>query len=148
MSLIPANADGVLETRTERFWVHPDGYVVAEVKPNLVADLDDAVVNVAAVEVVAGRAPVPLLLDMRAHAAQATRECRAYFAGPEAAKVNLAVAMLVRSNISRILGNFFIGINKTPFPLRLFSEEVEAIAWLCEQARDAQMRNQRSGGHA
>lgn len=142
MSLIPANAEGVLETRTERLWLHPEGFVIAEVKPDLIADLDDAIVNVAAAAEVAGRAPVPLLIDIRAHAAQATRECRAYYAGPEAAKINLAVAMLVRSHISRILGNFFIGINRTPFPLRLFSEEVEAIAWLREQ----QARGSGAGG--
>lgn len=129
-SLIPADADGVLDTRTERLWLHPDGYVIAEVRPGLIADLDDAIVNVDAVGKLAVGIPRPLLLDMRAHATSATRECREYYAGAEAQQVNLAVAMLVRSNVSRILGNFFLGLNRTRFPFRMFSDVGEAVAWL------------------
>ncbi len=129
-SLIPANARGVIETRTERLWMHPEGYVIAEVRPGLVADLDDAIVNVDAVGRLAAGSRRPLLLDMRAHATSATRECRDYYAGAEAQEVNLAVAMLVRSNVSRILGNFFLGLNKTKFPFRMFSDVGEALTWL------------------
>lgn len=129
-SLIPADARGVIETRTERLWLHPDGHVVAEVRPGLVADLDDAIVNVAAVAQLAGDRPRPLLLDMRSHANGATRECREYYAGAEAQQVNLAVAMLVRSNVGRVLGNFFLGLNKTRFPFRMFSDVDDALAWL------------------
>ncbi len=129
-SLIPADADGVLDTRTERLWLHPDGYVIAEVRPGLIADLDDAIVNVDAVGKLAVGIPRPLLLDMRAHATSATRECREYYAGAEAQRVNLAVAMLVRSNVSRILGNFFLGLNRTRFPFRMFSDVGEAVGWL------------------
>jgi hypothetical protein len=129
-SLIPADADGVLDTRTERLWLHPDGYVIAEVRPGLIADLDDAIVNVDAVGKLAAGIPRPLLLDMRAHATSATRECREYYAGAEAQQVNLAVAMLVRSNVSRVIGNFFLGLNRTRFPFRMFSDLGEAVAWL------------------
>lgn len=129
-SYIPADARGVIDTRTERLWLHPEGYVIAEVRPGLVADLDDAIANVAAVEQLAAGKPRPLLLDMRAHASSATRECRDYYAGAEAQRVNLAVAMLVRSNVSRVIGNFFLGLNKTRFPFRLFADVDEALAWL------------------
>lgn len=129
-SLIPADAEGVIETRTERLWLHPEGYVVAEVLPGLVSDLDDAIVNVEAVARLAQGRPRPLLLDLRAHASSVTRECREYYAGAEAQQVNLAVAMLVRSNISRVLGNFFLGLNKTRFPFRMFADVDEAVAWL------------------
>jgi hypothetical protein len=129
-SLIPADAEGVIDTRTERLWLHPDGYVIGVVRPGLNSDLDDAIANVAAVGRLAGGKPRPLLLDLRAHANTVTRECREYYAGAEAQKVNLAVAMLVRSNVSRVLGNFFLGLNKTRFPLRLFADPDEAVRWL------------------
>lgn len=135
-SLIPPDAAGVINTRTERLWLHPERYVIAEVRPGLIADLDDAVVNVAAVGTLAAGVPLPLLLDMRAHATSATRECREYYAGAEAQRVNLAVAMLVRSHVSRVVGNFFLGLNKTRFPFRMFSDLDEAVAWLLA-ARDA-----------
>jgi hypothetical protein len=76
---------------------------------------------------------------MRAHATSATRECREYYAGAEAQQVNLAVAMLIRSHVSRVIGNFFIGLNKTRFPFRMFSDLDEAVAWLLA-ARDAAAR--------
>lgn len=129
-SLIPADAQGVIDTRTERLWLHPEGYVIGEVRPGLISDLDDAIVNVAAVAQLAGGRPRPLLLDLRAHANTVTRECREYYAGAEAQKVNLAVAMLVRSHVSRVLGNFFLGLNKTRFPFRLFADADEAVRWL------------------
>lgn len=129
-SLIPADAARVLETRTERIWLHPDGYVIAEVRAGLVANLDDAIVNVAGVWSVAGEVARPLLLDMRAHASSATRECREYYAGPAGQRVNLAVGMVVRSNVGRMVGNFFLGLNRTSFPFRMFSEVDEAVAWL------------------
>ena len=135
-SLNPPDAAGVIDTRTERLWLHPERYVIAEVRPGLIADLDDAVVNVAAVATLAAGVPLPLLLDMRAHATSATRECREYYAGAEAQRVNLAVAMLVRSHVSRVVGNFFLGLNKTRFPFRMFSDLDEAVAWLLA-ARDA-----------
>lgn len=135
-SLIPPDAAGVIDTRTERLWLHPERYVIAEVRPGLIADLDDAIVNVAAVGTLAAGVPLPLLLDMRAHATSATRECREYYAGAEAQRVNLAVAMLVRSHVSRVVGNFFLGLNKTRFPFRMFSDLDEAVAWLLA-ARDA-----------
>ncbi len=129
-SLIPANATGVLDTRTERLWLHPDGYVVAEVRPGLVADLDDAIANVAAFCQLVGSTPRPLLIDMRPHATSATRECREYYASSDGQHQNLGTAMLVRSNIGRVLGNFFLGLNKTRFPFRLFSDVDEAVAWI------------------
>ena len=30
----------VIDTRTERLWLHPERYVIAEVRPGLIADLD------------------------------------------------------------------------------------------------------------
>ena len=128
-SLIPASARGVIETRTERLWLHPEGYVLAEVRPGLVADLNDAVVNVEAVGQLAAGRRLPVLLDMRAHATSATRECREYYAGAEAQVVNLAVAMLVRSNISRILGNFFLGLNNSSGSTRLASRFACSPTW-------------------
>ena len=128
-SLIPADADGVIETRTERLWLHPEGYVLGEVLPGVISDLDDAIVNVEAVAQLAAGRPRALLLDMRAHATSATRECRDYYAGAEAQQVNLAVAMLVRSNISRILGNFFLGLNNSSGSTRLASRFACSPTW-------------------
>jgi hypothetical protein len=41
-----------------------------------------------------------------------------------------AVAIFVKSPLSRFLGNFIIKVNKLPAPTKLFSSEDEALIWL------------------
>ncbi|MBK8262524.1 MAG: STAS/SEC14 domain-containing protein [Nannocystis sp.] len=121
---------GVLTTRTERIWLGEDGIIRAVIHPGLETSLADAQENVRGFASVAGGVKRRALIDMRAHASSATREAREYYAGPENAKVVTAVALLVRSSISRMMGNFFLGLNKTIFPLRLFAEPEPALEWL------------------
>jgi hypothetical protein len=70
-----------------------------------------------------------VLVDIR-ESKGASRECRAYFASDEAAKIQSAGALLISSPLSRLIGNFFIGLNKPKFPTTLFTNEYEAIKWL------------------
>jgi hypothetical protein len=62
-----------------------------------------------------------------------TRAARQHFAGAEAQKVTLAVALLIGSPVSRVLANFYLGIRPPQIPTVLFTEESEAIAWLLER---------------
>ena len=57
-------------------------------------------------------------------------DARAYYSSDEAARQTCGVALIVGSAVSRVIGNFFIGLNKPPYPTRLFTDEAEAIAWL------------------
>ena len=63
-----------------------------------------------------------------------TREAREYYADPAVLQHTIAQAILIDSGISRVVGNFFIGLNRTPFPTQLFTDREAAIAWLREQA--------------
>ncbi len=55
--------------------------------------------------------------------------------GEEAAKYQSAIALLIGSPLSRVIGNFFIGFNKSPMPTKLFTSEPEALEWLKEFLR-------------
>jgi hypothetical protein len=57
-----------------------------------------------------------------------SREIRSYFADHE--PLSVASALIVKNPFQRILGNFFIGINKVQVPVKLFADETEARAWL------------------
>lgn len=39
-------------------------------------------------------------------------------------------AVIVKSPLSRVIGNFLMGLNKPEIPARLFDNEQEAIHWL------------------
>ena len=116
-------------TRTGRHWLDEGGILRVVTFPGMEDTLEDAKRNVAAAAKLSGGKPRPILIDMRALKAQ-SREVRAYYNGPESRKVLCAIAILVDSPMSRMIGNFFLGFNKTDVPTKLFRSEDEALAWL------------------
>lgn len=95
-------------------------------------DLGDAVESLASTWKVAGERRAPALVDMRGIRSQ-SREARAHFVSEEAALCLSAVALLVESPLSRMIGNFFLGIGVHRFPTQLFSDEQTAERWIMEQ---------------
>ena len=59
-----------------------------------------------------------------------TREAREYFAGEKASEVAKSIAIIVSSPVSRVIGNFLIGLNKPSYPIKLFTKVKEAEDWL------------------
>ncbi len=115
------------ETRTVVFTFAD--IIIARFRAGAEVTLDDARTNVAlCLERNAGRRR-PLLVDLRAVKSQ-TAEARAYLAGREGSQVSQAVGLLIGSPVSRVLGNFYLGLNKPSVPTRLFTSEEEAQAWL------------------
>jgi hypothetical protein len=58
------------------------------------------------------------------------REVREEFAKGDGIAMMSACALLIRSPLNRILGNFFIFVNKPLVPTRLFTSEQDALEWL------------------
>jgi len=75
-----------------------------------------------------------------------TQDCRQHFAGPEHAKTFTKAALIVTSPISRIIGNFFLGLNKPLKPTRLFTSREEGLKWLTEDEQADQVVAKSSGG--
>lgn len=115
--------------RTARIWIDDDDIIHSDCMPGVETTLADAEVAMEAIWEVAGHRRLPQLVDMRT-VKSIDRDARAHLSGPEAARRNLAVAILVGSPLSRAIGNFFIGLNRTLIPSRLFTAEPEALAWL------------------
>jgi hypothetical protein len=59
-----------------------------------------------------------------------TSELRQLSANEEYTKLRLALAIVTKSMATKIIGNFFIKVNKPASPTKLFSEEKPAIEWL------------------
>ena len=121
----------VIETRSLRTWMGEDGIMRQATLPVPEHTLDDAKENVGIAAKICKGKKVPGLIDIR-EVKSISREARMHYTGDENAKAFNAVAMLVDSPVSRIIGNFFIGLNKAPFPCKLFSSESAAIDWLRE----------------
>lgn len=62
-----------------------------------------------------------------------TPESREFVGSKERAKGRIAFAIVAKSMVNRLVGNFFIQFNKPITPTKLFSDEESAMQWLREQ---------------
>ena len=58
------------------------------------------------------------------------KPARKYLASSEATEGLAATAIIVNSPFSRFLGNFFLEVNKTKMPVKIFSNIPRAKKWL------------------
>ncbi len=118
-----------IELRTYYTWMGEDGIGRTVVKKNSEVTFADAKENSAAVNSLCQGTKFPLLIDSR-DIKSIEKQARDYFSlkGRES-NVN-SFAIIIASPLSRIVGNFFMGLNKPTVPVKLFTDEREAISWL------------------
>lgn len=127
---VPPEGAEVYETSTLIIWLDDDGFLRIVCKPNAVHGVAEAEENNAVMP--PGRKG-PVLADARM-ISSVNREAReAYRAQSEN---TTALALVVGSPLSRIIGNFFVGLSRLSYPVRLFTDEVEALRWLQEKASE------------
>jgi hypothetical protein len=117
-------------TRTVDAW-QEGALLHCRFKDGAEVDLADARENLEVTGRLGGGRRLAVLVDLRPIKSQ-TAEARAHFAGPAAAQVACAVALLIGSPLSQVLGNFFMRFNRPMSPTRLFVSEEAARAWLHE----------------
>lgn len=71
----------------------------------------------------------PVLVDVN-KAKSIDKDARDYLAGEEASKYISAGALIVHSMAAKFGGNFFLTVNKPPFPTKLFTNKEKAVQWL------------------
>jgi len=116
-------------TRTSKIWLREDGIVQVAIFPNAEEGLADARANIAASFKIGFEQRRPLLVDIR-YMKSFDRAARVYYSSAETAQTITALALLVESPLSRLLANFFMGLNKVQVPTRLFTAEDKAVEWL------------------
>jgi hypothetical protein len=113
-----------------RLWIENE-IVYGKYKPNTVIDL------IAAKKIVEDRLwlskgkdypSLSFIDDLKS----VTKEARDFFSKGDGIKHMKNLALLTRSPISKMLGNFWLQISKPTVPTRLFTNEDDAIAWLKE----------------
>lgn len=119
----------VIELSKFYTWMGDDGVARTVVKPQAEISLADAVENTKAVEKLFEGEKFPLLIDTR-NVKYISKEARDHFSIKDRDTVLNGFALLIGSPLSRIIGNFFMGLNKPTVPMKLFTSEREAIKWL------------------
>jgi hypothetical protein len=110
-----------------------DGIVLFESKLGAKETLPDAKEVVAGYETLGGGACVRAVADIR-NARGVDRAARHHYAGDEMAAVVEALAVVIDSGVSKVIGNFFMALNKPAIPMRLVTSVDDAIAWLNERS--------------
>ena len=118
---------GVITHPKFRMWLRPDGIVQLVWVPRVAMDLGDAIAAIEAMAQLTGGRRSPLLVNLHAAGPQ-DRPARAELARRD--DVVTAVALVVDTPLSRLLGNFYLSVSKPIAPTRLFDDEPSAVAWL------------------
>lgn len=71
----------------------------------------------------------PVLSDFRT-VKSGSREARQRLSEKDAGEGIIAVAVIIKSNVQKVLYNFFNKIYKDPSPTKLFTKYEDAIEWL------------------
>jgi hypothetical protein len=71
----------------------------------------------------------PILVDIR-NIKSVSKDSRSIYSSGKTGKCLSAAALLIGNPVSRIVGNFYLGLNKTKMPVRMFTSVEEATDWL------------------
>jgi hypothetical protein len=121
-------------TRTSVYRLLPEGVVEQCVLAGARQSVADAEENLATFVQMAGGRKAPALVDLRS-AGPIEPGVNAVYAGEKAVRHTAAVAIVVGSMISQVIGNFFLAIQNQKFPCRLFTSRDDALRWLAAAER-------------
>ncbi len=111
-------------------WLNEDGIIVT-ITTAPYQNLTDAKENMEYNRKIAAGIPRPLLVDMTG-VRSISKEAREEYVKEQEEPFVTAVALLTKSSVSRMVGNFFIGLNHTHVPAKLFTDPDKAREWLLQ----------------
>lgn len=117
------------ELRAFTTWLGENDICYTVVKSNAVVGLSDAIENTNAVKELSDGKIYPMLVNLN-EIKSITKEARDHFSMKDRDPGVNAIGLLIKSPASTIIGNFFLGLNKSIVPVKLFASEEKAIAWL------------------
>jgi len=117
-----------IETSAYWTWLGEDGVARTQVKKGSEVELEQAIENSRAVNSL-DASKFPLLIDARG-IKSITKEAREYFAVNDRDTKVTAMAILIESPLSKVIGNFYMLLNKPKMHSKLFLDEKSALKWL------------------
>ncbi len=121
--------DKVIEIAKYFTWMGEDGIARTKVKKDAEITIEDSRANTVAVETFFYGKKYPLIIDST-EIKSITKEARDHFSMKGRKTSVSALAIIIKSPLSRIIGNFFMGLNKPVVPVKLVDSEKEAVKWI------------------
>ena len=117
------------ETKTAVCKMGADGILRHYTKKNAIETLEDAKLNVTIGRKLLEYKKGAIMVNL-SESKGLSMEARKYYSSKEVAEHIYAFALVVNSPISKVIGNFMLGIYQSPSPTKLFITEDDAIKWL------------------
>lgn len=126
---IPSISSDIIRTPTTEYWKMPgEDILYGNILPGAFLDVDEVKENaLRRAELLDVNRPIPSILDIteiRKITKEARKESSRSTAGLS------AIAMIVDSGLSKIIGNYAIILNRPAIPVRLFTSLKEARIWV------------------
>ncbi len=123
-------AEWVVETNITKASLESDGILYVRYTDSSSQEtLEEAKLILAEMKKHTAGKTYPAIIDLSTIRSVAA-DARAYHAGPETAEVISAAALIIKNPISKVIGNFFLSLNKPIYPVQLFISEEDAKVWL------------------
>lgn len=116
-------------TPYSKIWIDDKGIMHSKYTKKTLVTEEVAIAEIQIIKEISQGNKVPLLVNM-SNTTSITIKARKYYSGKESEKVIRAAALIVNSPLHSVMGNFFLGLNKPQFPVKLFSSEEQALKWL------------------
>jgi hypothetical protein len=120
---------GPLKTNFAKIWIDDHGICHNEYIPETTLSLEESKNELKVISEIADGNPIPILVYL-INVKSIPRECRELYASEGTAKIISGAALLIGSPVSRVIGSFFLGLNKPRVPVKLFTSKSDAIKWL------------------
>lgn len=118
------------KTSQGEVWMDKDGVLYQDYPPGTEITLEDSLDELRAYRANFCKAVRrPIIVDI-SNVKTVSKEARNIYSSNETAEILSAAALIVSNPVSRIMGNFYMGINKTIMPVRMFSTTMDAKNWL------------------
>ncbi|MCB9136493.1 MAG: hypothetical protein H6636_13785 [Anaerolineales bacterium] len=119
----------IISTTKAKLWLDKDSIIHLTWNPGAEITIEDTREAKAAILQISQGFSAPLINDIR-EVKSISQEARTFVSIEGNSSLVSSAALLVGSLISRVIGNFFLGINKPPTPVSLFTDEEKARMWL------------------
>lgn len=125
------NSSGVSKISNDKFqmWIEDGVFHIVVLTDSFTLDMAKECVR-ERMRITRGK-PYPMLSDSR-NVVDFEKGARKYLAHNDQVTNLNAGAILIKNRLQKLLGSFFLFINKPGVPARLFTDREEALAWLAE----------------
>jgi hypothetical protein len=111
-------------------WIDEDGILYQDYPPGTEITIEDSLGELKIYRTTfCKEVRRPIIVDI-SNIKTVSKESRDIYSSNETAEILSAAALIVSNPVSRIMGNFYMGISKTMMPVRMFATTKEAKNWL------------------